>query len=115
MEIERQSHQLAESREALEQQTRILRSILDSMGEGVVVVDTEGKVLVFNPAAQQILGTHAFAGDMNRWAEHCGLFLPDRVSPYPTEQLPFVRAIQGNAVDASEVFVRPAGSADANW
>jgi signal transduction histidine kinase/ActR/RegA family two-component response regulator len=115
MEIERQSHQLAESREALEQQTRILKSILDSMGDGVVVVDTEGKILVFNPAAQQILGTRAFAGDMNRWAEHCGLFLPDKVSPYPTEQLPFVRAVQGNAVDALEVFVRPSGTAEPNW
>jgi signal transduction histidine kinase/ActR/RegA family two-component response regulator/CHASE3 domain sensor protein len=115
IEIESQALHLAESREALEQQTRILKSILDSMGDGVVVADTEGKFLMANPAAKQILGSHAFAGDMNRWAEHYGLFLPDMVSRYPTDQLAFVRAIHGESVDGAEVYIRPAGAPDGSW
>jgi signal transduction histidine kinase/ActR/RegA family two-component response regulator len=115
IEIESQAGHLAESREALEQQTRILKSILDSMGDGVVVADTEGKFLVFNPAAQQILGTQGFAGDMDRWAEHYGLFLPDMVTLCPMNQLPFVQAIHGTPVDGSEMFVRPAGASEGTW
>ena len=41
--------------EAMRRQTRILRSILDSIGDGVVVADEEGKFVLFNPAAEQIL------------------------------------------------------------
>jgi signal transduction histidine kinase/CheY-like chemotaxis protein/HAMP domain-containing protein len=114
-EIEWQAHQLSTSQQALEQQTRILKSILDSMGDGVVVADTEGKLLVFNPAAQQILGRSPFAGDRNHWAEHYGLFLPDTTTLYPTDQLPFVRAIHGEAVDGAEIYVRHTGSAQSSW
>jgi signal transduction histidine kinase/CheY-like chemotaxis protein/CHASE3 domain sensor protein len=114
-EIERQAQELIDSRGALQQQTRILQSILDSMGDGVVVADTSGKFLVFNPAARHILGSQAFAGDPDQWARHYGLFLPDKTSLYPTDQLPFLRAIRGESVDGVEIFARPAGTIDGNW
>jgi tetratricopeptide (TPR) repeat protein len=41
----------------LRNQTRVLESILESIADGVMVVDHEGKFLVFNAAAEQILGT----------------------------------------------------------
>jgi len=41
---------------ALESQSRLLQSVLDSMGEGVVVADEQGKFLIFNPAAERLLG-----------------------------------------------------------
>lgn len=113
-EIERQAQELAGSKQALENQTRILQSILDSMGDGVVVADTEGKFLVFNPAARQILGSRAFATDAGHLSEHYGLFLPDGSSLYPEDQLPFVRAIHGESVDDAEMFVKPAGR-DGSW
>ena len=34
------------------EQTRILQSVLDCMGDGVVVADAQGRFLVFNPAAR---------------------------------------------------------------
>jgi signal transduction histidine kinase/CheY-like chemotaxis protein/CHASE3 domain sensor protein len=114
-EIDRQARELIDSREALEQQTRILQSILDSMGDGVVVADASGKSMVFNPAARQILRSRSFAGDADQWARHYGLFLPDMVSLYPTDQLPFLRAIQGDSVDGAEIFARPAGAEEGNW
>ena len=86
--IERQALELVTSREALEQQTRILQSILDSMGDGVVVADTNGKFLVFNPAARHILGSDAFSGSATEWSQHYGCFLPDMITLYPTDQLP---------------------------
>ena len=38
---------------ALREQTRILQSVLDCMGDGVVVADSNARFLVFNPAAAQ--------------------------------------------------------------
>src|SRR5579864_3864915 len=115
LEIERQAHQLAESKEALEQQTRILRSILDSMGDGVVVTDTEGRFLAFNPASQELLGNRSLLNDSTQWAQSYGLFLPDGKSLYPAEALPFVRAIRGESVDGAELFIRPHGVEAGRW
>jgi len=114
-EIERQARELAGSREALQSQTRILQSILDSMGDGVVVADTQGKFLVFNPAAQRMLGARSFGDDADQWAKHHGLFLPDRVTLYPPDRLPFKRAIGGESVDGAEIFIRPAGATEGTW
>jgi signal transduction histidine kinase/CheY-like chemotaxis protein len=113
--IELQAQELSDSREALEQQTRILQSILDSMGDGVIVTDTRGKFLLFNPAARQILGSDAFTGEPRQWAQHYGLFLPDMVSLYPTDQFPLLRAIRGESVDEAEIYVRPAGTMGGTW
>ena len=114
-EIERQARELVDSKEALQRQTRILQSILDSMGDGVVVADKQGKFLVFNPAARQILGARSFGDDVEQWSKQHGLFLPDTVTLYPPDQLPFVRSIRGESVDAAEIFLRPAGTAEGTW
>src|SRR5579872_363374 len=114
-EIDRQAQELIASREALQQQTRILQSILDSMGDGVVVTDTDGKIVLLNPAARQALGDQAFAGNARQWSQHYGLFLPDMVTLYPAEQLPVLCAIRGESVDGAEIFVRPAGSMEGKW
>jgi PAS domain S-box-containing protein len=114
LEIERQAQELAGSKEALERQTGMLQSILDSMGDGVVVADTEGAFLVFNPAAQHVLGRRGF-GSAEGWAEAYGLYLPDGVTIYPNDQVPFVRAIRGESVDAAELFVRRPGTTEGSW
>ena len=54
--LEQQAVELVKSSTALREQTRILQLVLDCMREGVVVADREGRLLVFNPAAEQTLG-----------------------------------------------------------
>ena len=41
---EQRAHELARSEAALKKQTRILQSILDSMSDGVIVADDEGRL-----------------------------------------------------------------------
>ena len=48
--------ELARSELALREQTQILKSVLDCMGDGVVVADSNARFLVFNPAATRMLG-----------------------------------------------------------
>src|SRR5262249_23005153 len=40
------------------------------------------------------------------WTRSYGLYLPDRLTPYPTDDLPLSRAMRGETVNAAEGFVR---------
>jgi PAS domain S-box-containing protein len=55
-ELAKQVEKLARSRQALEDKTLMLQSVLDSMSEGLVVADVQGKVIIWNPAAEKLLG-----------------------------------------------------------
>ncbi|HZT80721.1 MAG TPA: PAS domain-containing protein, partial [Gemmataceae bacterium] len=98
-----------------EEQARILRSMLDSMADGLAVADENGQFLLFNPAAERILGIGPVAAGPEEWSRFYGLFLPDTVTPYPADQLPLARAMRGEAVDAAEVFVRNPRLPDGVW
>jgi len=100
---------------ALQEQTNLLQLILHSMSDGIIVADKQGQFLVFNPAAQQIFGNGAADIHEDEWAEQYGLFLPDQVTPFPTDELPLSRAIRGEETKDVEMFVRHAGAPDGCW
>ena len=91
--------------DALQNQTRILQSILDSMGDGVIVADETGKFLFFNPEAEGLLDI-AMDTTMNELPEKYGLFLPDTITPFPSDEFPLTRAIHGKFSDNVEMFIR---------
>lgn len=91
--------------DALQNQTRILQSILDSMGDGVIVADETGRFLFFNPEAEGLVDI-ALGTTLNELSEKYGLFLPDTVTPFPSDEFPLIRAIRGEFSDNIEVFIR---------
>jgi len=90
----------------LVKEKQLLKSILDSLGEGVMVADSAGQILEYNPAAEHICGISATEVAHEQWSETFGLYLTDRVSPCPNNELPLVRAMQGESVDDRELFLR---------
>ena len=76
------------------------------MGDGVIVADETGTFLLFNPAAERILGIGRTDTTLDEWSERYGLYLPDQVTLYPPESLPLARAIRGEEVDCRGV-IRP--------
>ena len=92
--------------EELYKQTGILKSVLTNIGEGVVVADMEGKFLIWNPAAERLVGQGPTTEPMKKWSDHYRVFLPDQVTPYPADQLPLARAIRGESVTGDEQFLR---------
>lgn len=98
--------------EALRDQS-MFRTVLESVVEGVVVADMEGRLLVFNPAAQKLLGKGPTEGDAENLSEEYGFFYTDGETPCPSSELPLSRAMQGKPVDGEELIVRtPGRSAD---
>src|SRR6185295_1866077 len=54
--LRRSEHAIRQSQLAVEAADRVLESILNSIAEGVVVADLEGRFLHFNQTAAEILG-----------------------------------------------------------
>jgi len=90
----------------LSRTNEIMRSILSNMGDAVVVADKNKNFLVFNPAAERMFGKGAMQMPPTEWSHRYGLYLPDKVTPFPHEQLPMTRSIRGEEVDNIEMFVR---------
>jgi PAS domain S-box-containing protein len=113
-ELSRQADELLRSQQALANETMTLQSVLGSMGEGLVAVDRQGKFLLWNAAAEKILGKDATNLEAKEWPERFGLYLPDTVTPFPRDELPVVRALNGD-LRASEMFVRNSALPEGAW
>ncbi|WP_290649142.1 ATP-binding protein [Aquisalimonas sp.] len=94
-----------ETFKALREQA-ILRTVLEAMVEGVVVADMDGRFLVFNQAARDLLGRGPTDAGPEAWSEEFGLFLADGVTPCPAAELPLSRSLQGASIDDKELVIR---------
>ena len=83
LELSRYAEELSSSQEALQSKSLMLQSVLDSMSEGLVVADENGKFIIWNPAAERIVGLGAANVASEKWNEHYGVFLPDTVTAFP--------------------------------
>lgn len=99
MERKRAAEQLSDTNE-------ILQSILSNMGDAVIVADKGGHFLVFNPAAERMFGKGAMQMPFTEWSQRYGIYLADKITPFPHDQLPLARSIRGEEVDNVEMFVR---------
>jgi signal transduction histidine kinase/PleD family two-component response regulator len=106
--VSEQQDALARSEAAHRQQTKILRSVLDSMSDAVMVADERGKIVLLNPAAEQLADSGASDTPLSKWSERYGIFRPGTASLYPADELPLARAIRGETADGIELFVRNA-------
>jgi PAS domain S-box-containing protein len=104
---------VAERTAELTRANTILQSILTNMGDAVIVADAQERFLVFNPAAERMFGSGAAPASSAAWPQLYGLYLADRTTPFPSDQLPLSRSIRGEEVNDVDVFVRhpkaPAG------
>jgi signal transduction histidine kinase len=103
-----QQKALAHSEAAYRQQTKILRSVLDSMDDAVMVADKGGKIMLLNPAAEQLADAGATETPLSQWSERYGIYRPGTASLYPAEELPLARAIRGETADGIELYVQNA-------
>lgn len=94
---------LERSEAELRSQSTILRSILDSMGDGVVVVDMQGRLLHHNPAATEILGAHLEAMLPGTSTPDLPFYHGSQDTPCAPEELPLEQAIRGETIDAMEL------------
>jgi PAS domain S-box-containing protein len=94
------------SQQALPDELNILRSTLYHLPDGVVVADTKGRFLICNQTARSVLGIDMGSGAPGDWSEVRGCYKTDGQTPYPADELPSVRALSGENVTETELFIR---------
>jgi len=98
-----------EQLQSLNEELETLRSTIYHLSEGVIVADREGRFLICNKSTLLVMGSDP----PQSWFEIDGCFKPDGITPYRHEELPAMRAVAGERVPETEIFVRnerhPAG------
>ncbi|MFM9900121.1 MAG: PAS domain S-box protein [Polaromonas sp.] len=86
-----------------------LQLTINSMKEGLMAVDTVGRVLLFNQTASTVFlmdgAPLVLSGD---WPRHHGLYTPGTDHLYSTENLPLVKALGGKSGSTQHIWVRNA-------
>ncbi|MBM7774235.1 signal transduction histidine kinase [Actinokineospora baliensis] len=103
--------ELAEEKEQAARRAQLTRAIIDSMADGVSVVDSTGRVSLRNPAAVHLLGGRISPGEVALNSAHYGVFHLDG-TPLSAEELPYLRVLAGESVDDLDLLVRNDGVPD---
>jgi diguanylate cyclase (GGDEF)-like protein len=98
----------------LARQSATIRSVLDTMTDGVVVAGPEGEVMVYNHAMEELFQKGA-SGTPDTWSSEYGLFLSDGKTPCPAHLVPMNQALAGNTVEQFELFIRLPHIPDGRW
>jgi PAS domain S-box-containing protein len=115
-EVERREESLAElNRElerrvdertaALARQHSLQRLILENIADGVVVTDRDGRFLLWNRKAEQIVGAGPDEVPPERWSTHFGVYRDEGGEALTAAEMPLVRAIQGQGSDNLELYL----------
>jgi signal transduction histidine kinase len=106
VERDRANRRLAEARMESESRAWLLGAVLESMQEGLVVVEDGGRILVANTASKALLGKDELRGALRPAAEY-GLFHDDG-TPMADEDLAALRALRGEEVPPTDFHLRTA-------
>ena len=87
-------------------------SILQSINDGVIVVDRHGHVLDINPAARSILGLAPREKTSPEWGKVFCNFAADGKTQIDHEELPLVKACRGDKFSSQTALYRAPGQAN---
>ena len=71
----------------------VIESAMACFVDGVIIVDSAGDFIFFNEAAKRMIGLGPLDIRPTEWSSMYGCYLPDKVTPYPAEQLPLAQAM----------------------
>ncbi len=91
--------------EALGQQQKLTSLLLENLSEGVVACDKEGQLIMFNKAARDWHGTDPRSIPAEQWGDHYNLFHADGTTAMLTDEIPLVRAFDGEVVRSAEMSI----------
>ena len=90
----------------LQAQAQLVDTVFESISDGVVAADAEGQFTIFNSSAERIIGMGMMTAPPEQWTQRYGIFRADKKTPFPTDQLPLVHAMEGKSTDDVEMFIR---------
>jgi diguanylate cyclase (GGDEF)-like protein/PAS domain S-box-containing protein len=98
------------SRSELRREEQFLQVLLDTLEEGIMACDSEGRITVFNPAARQLHGLEDQDDPIGSIPTDHGLRRPDG-TPMASRENPLIRAMSGEQLREVEIVLE-SGSGD---
>jgi len=95
--------------EALRHEMAFTHALLDSISDGVVACDKDGKLALFNGAARDWHVIDAMKLPQEEWAAYYNLFRADGITLLPTEEDPLARAFKGENVRNATMVIGAVG------
>ncbi|MFN8557419.1 MAG: ATP-binding protein [Dehalococcoidia bacterium] len=89
----------------IEAERRRLRTVLETMPEGLVILRADGSVDLYNQAAEDLLGQAPGHESLDERARRYGMYTPDG-RPISGGDMPGAHALRGNTLRAFEYVVR---------
>jgi PAS domain S-box-containing protein len=92
----------------------MLRALVDNLDEAVVALGRDGNVQFANAAAERLFGIDPKGPPVFGWSKAYGIYLPDRQTLWPAEELPGTLALKGQTIEG-EQYICPPGAATGYW
>ena len=77
--------------------------IFDNIPEGLIFTDQNGYIIQINQSAATYLGEQLDGVVPEEWSRKFGFYLDDAKTYYPGQNMPLVRALQGETVQSEEI------------
>jgi PAS domain S-box-containing protein len=87
-----------EPSEALTREPGFIHWLLESMADGVIACDADGRLTLFNHTAREWFGGDLVGISLDQWASHHGCCCDDASASLPPEEVPLVRAFRGEKI-----------------
>ncbi len=113
-EKEQQLEEVADELAELER-FRLGKALLDCMGDGLIVVDRLGRIVLSNPAARRILSADLPSSIQELAQNRLSFYEADTVTPIEREFHPLSRAMRGESCEQVEIFVRSGARPEGFW
>lgn len=105
--IDRINQKLILQTARFEKERDFLRTLLESLSEGIVACDDKGKLSLFNHITRKLHGLNEEKLPPEQWAEHYDLYLADGKTLMSTDQIPLFRAFKGEKITEEEMVIAP--------
>ena len=92
-----------------------MQAVLNSLADAVIVTDGGGKLQLFNRAADRLLPLGMMEIPLSEWSAYGEFLGPDMQTPLPADELPPVRALQGEVVDDAEIYLPGTRGPEGRW
>jgi PAS domain S-box-containing protein len=84
-----------------------IKSLLANLADAIVACDAQGQLVLFNRAAEEFHGIPRASISQEQWANYFDLYYADGKTPMQTEDIPLLRAWQGESVSDVEMAIVP--------
>jgi diguanylate cyclase (GGDEF)-like protein len=98
---------LQEAKQQAVADREFLSALLESLEDGIIACDEQGTLTMFNRATERIHGKPVEGCPVEQWAERFDLYRPDGTTRLPPDEVPLLRALNGERLDGIEMVIAP--------